>query len=77
MNLLEKAQSYGVATKAKPKIKITAQEVRLAVEMIHGRITVRAYAYAIGSKNPGTATHRIPTVLRYGLRKGLIKIKVI
>ena len=74
--LLEKAKSYRKLIKGKPSKEVTENEVGLAVAYLRGEITIRSYATAMDFQNPGQASHRVGAVIRYGLEKGLLDIKL-
>lgn len=56
--------------------EINRDVVELAVEVLNGRISYRGMMKALGFKNVGSVTSKIPTILKYGMKEGIIKIEM-
>lgn len=73
--LLEKAltnkRSIGME-----RVPISKEECELAVMYLEGKLSARQYAAAFGKVDGGFTTHRIATVLRWGMERGLIQVKL-
>lgn len=72
-NLLERAKKF--KQPADVRTETTTEELELCLEYLRGTVSARGYAYAIEAKNPQSATHRIPGVLRWALDNKIIEIK--
>lgn len=53
----------------------TSDVLELIIENLKGNVTARGAGKALGLKHPGSVSQRIPHILSWGLRKGLIEIK--
>jgi hypothetical protein len=75
--LLDKAKKHkAVRVGPHPVIPPTRDELEVIIAYLKGEITIRAYAVALGIKNPGNASHRVGPVLRFGIEQGFLELKL-
>jgi hypothetical protein len=73
--LLKKAKAVKVGDR-KTKTIITKDHVELVLAYLTGDITIKAMGIALDKKNPGNSTHFVPKMLKVGIQKGWLEVKL-